>query len=99
MTQAGCRIRWQARNPDRKLTAARIQWTKEEDDALDALMEGCTSWADLTELLKSDEGLAARGRASLTSCWLARQTRHARLLFTATSAVSKSCTPEPVSSH
>ena len=67
MTQAGCRIRWQARNPGRKLTAARDMWTKEEDDALDALMEGCTSWAELPKLLKTDKGLAARGRVSFIS--------------------------------
>ena len=74
-------------------------WTTEEDDALDALMEGCTSWADLTELLQSDEGLAARTEASWIPL-LAGTTNppHPSALYT-TAAVSKSCTPEPVSSH
>jgi hypothetical protein len=80
--QSACKGKFVQLKSEEATDEADAPWTKEEEDALTAGMAGCTSWSELPPLLKKDSRLAARGKASLVPCWLARQTHRTSPLCT-----------------
>ena len=63
--QIACNARSQQLRRTEAAGKANGPWTTEEDDALNAGLEGQTTWSALGPLLESNKSLASRGRASL----------------------------------